>query len=124
VFLALALSIALHQDYFSWPTDTALLFAASLIGLVLTFPSHFLTSSEDFAKSKRRNMYFLLAGNVPSQSPQYPVHSFGWRGIVPRCVLLCCRNLMLIGSLYSIRWVWIVFGSFYLRPRHKRQRKM
>ena len=64
-FLALALAIGLHQDFNSWPTDVALFFAASLLGLVMTFPSHFLTSSEDFVKSKRKNMYFLMAGKHP-----------------------------------------------------------
>jgi len=62
--VTLALAIGLHQDFFSWPTDVALFFAASLLGLVMTFPSHFLTSSEDFLKSKRKNMYFLLAAFI------------------------------------------------------------
>jgi hypothetical protein len=57
----------------------ALLFAASLLGLVITFPSHFLTSSEDFMKSKRKNLYFLLAGKDPGSSCRT---KFGWAGIV------------------------------------------
>jgi|SRR5277367_624851 len=77
--LVLALAIALHQDFNSWPTDVALLFAASLLGLVITFPSHFLTSSEDFMKSKRKNLYFLLAGKDPGSSCRT---KFGWAGIV------------------------------------------
>jgi len=69
--LALALAVGLRQDFGSWTVDVSLLFAAALIGLVLTFPSHFLTTSEDFVKSKRKSMYFFLAGilHPPLPSP-------------------------------------------------------
>jgi hypothetical protein len=80
-FLALALAIGLHQDFNSWPTDVALFFAASLLGLVMTFPSHFLTSSEDFLKSKRKNLYFLLAGKHPPQPRSRYGTNFGLSGI-------------------------------------------
>ena len=56
------MSIGLYQDEKYWATDTAILFAASLVALVTTFPTHFLTTSEDFNTSKRRVMWRLLAG--------------------------------------------------------------
>jgi len=57
----MACSIGLYQDYGQWKTDVDLLFASSLISLVLCFPLHFLTSDEDFAKSKRRVLWRTLA---------------------------------------------------------------
>jgi hypothetical protein len=60
----MACSIGLYQDYGQWKIDVDLLFAASLISLVLCFPLHFLTSDEDFAKSKRRVMWRMFAGTI------------------------------------------------------------
>jgi hypothetical protein len=69
----MACSIGLYQDYGSWKTDVDLLFAGSLISLVLCFPLHFLTSDEDFAKSKRRVMWRMLACTHDPIHPPSPL---------------------------------------------------
>jgi hypothetical protein len=56
------LAIGLYQDQQSWSIDTALLFAGALLALVITFPTHFLTTSEQFIVSTRRVFWRLLAG--------------------------------------------------------------
>lgn len=50
------------QDMGSWPTGVALLFAAGLVGLLIPFPTHYLNTSEDIGNSKRRIMWYMIAG--------------------------------------------------------------
>jgi hypothetical protein len=59
---AMALAIALHQNFDSWQIDIKLLFAGSVIATLLPFPTHYLTSSEDLAKSPRKKVWLGLAG--------------------------------------------------------------
>jgi len=62
--VTLALAIGLYQDQQKWETDTALLFAAALLSLMITFPTHFLTTSEAFLVSNRRVMWRVLAALI------------------------------------------------------------